>query len=79
MPDYIEDLNDWQVDNTLKPSYHMLKGLIKDEWSSKGNARTNSDGVVKNEGVKGKYVIKYKGEIAEFVVDDNIDSVKITF
>jgi hypothetical protein len=42
-------------------------------------ARTNSDGVVKIEGVKGKYVIKYKGEIAEFVVDDNVDSVKITF
>lgn len=131
VPEYIEDLNDWQVeewpslpeyeklqadqmeeiyrilfadpnvkaitnwdfadgawlnapsgvvrkDNSLKPSYEMLKRLIKEEWTTKETLRTDDNGNVKIEGFKGEYVIKYSGREAAFTLNDGCDRAIIT-
>lgn len=131
VPEYIEDLNDWQVeewpslpeyekiqadqmeeiyrilfsdpnvkaitnwdfadgawlnapsgvvrkDNSLKPSYEMLRRLIKEEWTTKETLRTDDNGNVKIEGFKGEYVIKYSGREAAFTLNDGCDRAIIT-
>lgn len=110
MPGYIEDLNDWQVDewpstpegearqekeweemyrilydhplveavtgwdfadgawlgapsglirkdNSLKPAYHKLKSMIKDEWWTDTTVKTDNNGNVLVSGVRGEYQI----------------------
>ncbi|MBO4776416.1 MAG: endo-1,4-beta-xylanase, partial [Lachnospiraceae bacterium] len=110
IPEYIEDLNDWQVDewpttpegeerqakeieeiyrtlfahpqveaittwdfkdgawlgapsgflrkdNSIKPSYEMLKKLIHEEWNTDETLVTDENGYVKVEGFKGEYEI----------------------
>ncbi len=131
VPEYIEDLNDWQVeewpslpeyekiqadqmeeiyrilfsdpnvkaitnwdfadgawlnapsgvvrkDNSLKPSYEMLRRLIKEEWTTKETLKTDENGNVKIEGFKGEYVIKYSGREAAFTLNDGCDRAIIT-
>ncbi|MBO4347100.1 MAG: endo-1,4-beta-xylanase [Lachnospiraceae bacterium] len=110
IPEYIEDLNDWQVDewpttpegeerqakqieeiyrilfahpqveaittwdfkdgawlgapsgllrkdNSIKPSYEMLKKLIHEEWNTDETLVTDENGYIKVEGFKGEYEI----------------------
>ena len=45
-------------DNSLKPSYHMLKKLIKEEWWTDCEICTDENGYVEVEGFKGDYVIQ---------------------
>ena len=130
IPEYIEDLNDWQVDewpstpeleevqknnmkemytilfecpqveaittwdfsdgawlkapsgfirtdNSIKPSYVMMKDLIHKEWSTNEEIVTDSDGAVTVEGFKGEYIITYGEKTAKFTIDDGIDTVSI--
>lgn len=111
MPSYIEDLNDWQVDewpstpegeerqmreweemyrilfahpqveavtgwdfadgawlgapsgvirkdNSVKPVYNKLKEMIKDEWWTDCEIRTDANGCVEIEGVRGDYEVR---------------------
>ena len=43
------------VDNTEKPSYHALRKLIHEDWSTNVTLRTDEDGRVTLEGFKGNY------------------------
>ncbi len=45
-------------DNSLKPAYHMLKKLIKEEWWTDVEICTDENGYVDVEGFKGDYIIK---------------------
>lgn len=115
MPSYIEDLNDWQVeewpstpegeerqmreweemyrilfdhpqveavtgwdfadgawlgapsgvirkDNSVKPVYNKLKEMIKDEWWTDCEIRTDENGCVEIEGVRGDYEVIVNGK-----------------
>ncbi len=55
-------------DNSLKPSYNMLKKLVKEEWSTEVTVTTDSNGCVDLEGFKGEYLIEGEGvsEKSEF-------------
>ncbi|MCR5543319.1 MAG: endo-1,4-beta-xylanase [Eubacterium sp.] len=131
MPAYIEDLNDWQVeewpstpegeerqareieemyrilfehplveaittwdyrdgawlkapsgyirtDNTLKPSYEMLKKLVKEEWWTNTAVTTDAEGYAVVEAFKGDYLISADGkETAVSLTDDNPDMITI--
>ena len=127
MPAYIEDLNDWQVDewpstpdgekrqadqieemyrilfehpyveaittwdyrdgawlkapsgfirkdNSLKPSYKMLKKLIRQEWWTDVTVMTDSEGYVTLKAFKGDYDLSFNGlsATASFVDDNDV-------
>ena len=42
-------------DNSVKPSYEMLKKLIHEEWHTKGEIRTDENGYAQVSGFKGNY------------------------
>ncbi|MBO4579816.1 MAG: endo-1,4-beta-xylanase [Clostridiales bacterium] len=126
IPEYIEDLNDWQVeewpstpegeerqaqqieemyrtlfehplveaittwdyrdgawlgapsgfirkDNSLKPSYKILKNLVRGEWWTDTSVTTDSEGYAKIEAFKGDYNISLDGRSADISLDDNED------
>ena len=126
MPAYIEDLNDWQVDewpstpegeerqakeiermyrtlfehplveaittwdykdgawlkapsgfirqdNSLKPSYKMLKKLIKEEWWTDTFVTTDSEGYAGIEAFKGQYRFEAKEGVGEVALNDDED------
>lgn len=50
-------------DNSLKPAYHMLKKLIKEEWWTDCEVCTDENGYVDVEGFKGDYVVQ-KGSLS---------------
>ncbi|MBR5360172.1 MAG: endo-1,4-beta-xylanase, partial [Lachnospiraceae bacterium] len=58
-------------DKTPKPSFHMLKKLIKDEWFTDVTVKTDADGWAAVNAFKGSYLIEADGEpvVAEFVDD----------
>lgn len=59
-------------DKTTKPSYDMLKKLIKDEWFTDTTVKTDADGWALVNAFKGSYLIEADGKslTTEFV-DDN--------
>ena len=124
MPAYIEDLNDWQVDewpstpegeerqakeieemyrilfshplvqaittwdykdgawlkapsgylrtdNTRKPSYEMLKNLVKNEWWTDTEVITDSEGYANIEAFKGEYTLNCDGISVSVRLSDN--------
>jgi len=126
MPAYIEDLNDWQVDewpttpegeerqakeieemyrilfshplvqaittwdyrdgawlkapsgfirqdNSLKPSYHMLKKLVKEEWWTDEEVTTDADGYAEISAFKGEYTLSSDGMSADVKLTDDSD------
>lgn len=68
-----------RTDNSIKPSYVMMKELIHKELSTNEEIVTDSDGAVTVEGFKGEYIITYGEKTAKFTIDDGIDTVKIVF
>ncbi|MBR5799115.1 MAG: endo-1,4-beta-xylanase [Lachnospiraceae bacterium] len=46
-----------RTDNSLKPSYHMLRKLIKEEWWTNCEVCTDENGFVEVEGFKGDYLL----------------------
>ena len=66
-----------RTDNTLKPSYYMLRDLIHKEWSTNVEIVTDSDGAVTLEGFKGEYIINCDNKEAKFTLSDDSDTVTI--
>lgn len=62
-------------DGTIKPAYTMLKKLIKEEWHSKGEVKTDENGFAVVEGFKGEYSVERKNNIqknaSRFTLSDN--------
>ena len=128
IPEYIEDLNDWQVeewpttpegearqaqqleemyrilfahplveaitnwdyrdgawlgapsgfirkDNSRKPSYEMLKSLVKGEWWTDTTVTTDAEGYAMVDAFKGDYKISCDGLACDVTLDDDSEEV----
>ena len=53
-------------DNTAKPAYEMLDRLINREWTTDIEARTDSEGQVRFDGMRGSYELSCEGKQAAF-------------
>ena len=53
-------------DNTAKPAYELLDRLIKREWTTNIEARTDSEGQVRFIGMRGSYELSCDGKQAAF-------------
>lgn len=53
-------------DNSVKPSYEMLKHLVKDEWCTHCELMTDAEGYVMVEGFKGEYEVRTQDSKASF-------------
>lgn len=56
-------------DNSVKPSYDMLKHLMKEEWHTRCELETDAEGFVIVEGFKGEYEIRTQDSKASFELD----------
>lgn len=75
-------------DGTEKPSYKALDELINNRWNTREKIRTNKNGVVSVEGIKGTYEVSCNGKVIgsvkmsadsdneELVVIGNLDSLQ---
>lgn len=57
-------------DGTEKPAFNMLKKLIKEEWNTKLEVKTDEKGFAQIEGFKGDYEAIFDGRKAEFKLSD---------
>lgn len=65
-------------DNSVKPSYNMLKEKIKHEWfTTSAEFVTQADGVAVVEGFKGTYDVIVSGKTYEMTIDKNNDEFLI--
>ena len=62
-------------DNSLKPSYRMLKRLVKEEWNTDTEVRTDAEGYAEIEAFKGEYRITSDNLSAETVLNDGEPAV----
>ena len=53
-------------DNTAKPAYELLDRLINREWTTDIEARTDSEGQVRFDGMRGSYELSCEGKQAAF-------------
>ena len=68
-----------RLDNSEKPSYEMLRKLIKEEWSTKSLLTTDSEGRVTVEGFKGEYEAFADGFTGKFdLKDDTPISIRLS-
>jgi len=44
-----------------KPAYHILNGLINDEWKTRTTVRAGKDGMVEFRGFRGAYRLSWQG------------------
>ena len=58
-------------DNSLKPSYEMLKKLVKEEWWTDVTLTTDASGCVNVEAFKGEYNLSADGKEAAAKFTDN--------
>ena len=59
-----------RADNSEKPSYEMLAGLIHGAWETHDEGITDENGMVSFTGFKGGYKISCGGHTAEFRLED---------
>ncbi|MCR5357047.1 MAG: endo-1,4-beta-xylanase [Lachnospiraceae bacterium] len=65
-------------DNSLKPSYEMLKKLVKQEWWTDTTVKTDENGQAQVEAFKGDYSIDCEGMHAKTVfADDSEQSIAL--
>ena len=64
-------------DGTKKPSYEMLKNLVRNEWWTDTTAATDENGRVKVEAYKGEYKLSADGMTSTQSFTDN-EELKIT-
>ena len=64
-------------DNTLKPSYTMLKDLVKKEWWTDTDVVTDKNGYAVVDAFKGEYDLSSEGHTAKAVLTDN-EGMEIT-
>ncbi len=60
-----------RLDNSPKPSYHMLKKLIHEEWSTNTEVTTDENGFATVEAFKGEYEISADGKSAAVSFTDD--------
>lgn len=53
-------------DNSLKPSYEMLKHLIKEEWTTNTTLKTDEAGYIEFDGYRGDYAATIDGRDVSF-------------
>ena len=58
-------------DNSLKPSYHMLKHLIKEEWWTDVTVQTDAAGLVTVDAFKGEYELSAEDKTVTANLTDN--------
>ncbi|MCR5213518.1 MAG: endo-1,4-beta-xylanase [Eubacterium sp.] len=67
-----------RLDNSLKPSYKMLKKLVKEEWWTDTTVTTDSEGCITIDAFKGDYKISIEGVDKEITfTDDNLMTITI--
>ena len=64
-------------DNTCKPSYFELQRLIKEEWTSKGNVKTDENGYAEISGFKGEYEVSANQGQATVTIDNDKEIVTV--
>ena len=64
-------------DNTCKPSYYELQRLIKEEWTSKGNVKTDENGYAEISGFKGEYEVSANQGQATVTIDNDKEIVTV--
>ena len=65
-----------RLDNSLKPSYKMLKKLVKEEWWTDTVVTTDAEGYAEIDAFKGDYSISVDGnETAVSLTDDSIEKI----
>lgn len=64
-------------DNSLKPSYKLLKKLIKEDWSTNMSCMTDDYGQVSFEGFLGDYDLVCEDKKASFQLDKGSETVQI--
>ncbi len=66
-----------RTDNSLKPSYNMLKKLVKEEWWTDTTVRTDENGRALVEAFKGDYLFGNDSGSAEAQLSDDSETVII--
>ena len=64
-------------DGSLKPSYEKLHHLIKEEWHTKLELKTDADGYAAVEGFKGKYEVTAGSDKGQFVLSAGVKDLKV--
>ena len=64
-------------DNSIKPSYEMLKKLIHEEWNTDETLVTDENGYVKVEGFKGEYEISSSEGKTTVKLTDNEEMIVV--
>ena len=60
-----------RLDNSLKPSYKMLKNLVRNEWWTDTEVMTDAEGYANVEAFKGEYSISCNGASANTELNNN--------
>ncbi len=60
-----------RLDNSLKPSYKMLKNLVRNEWWTDTEVMTDAEGYANVEAFKGEYSISCDGVSANTELNNN--------
>ena len=66
-----------RLDNSEKPSYHVLKNKITKEWMTELEVNSSSEGVISFNGFRGKYEINCDSFQSSFVLDGKKDSLDL--
>lgn len=64
-------------DNSEKPSYQVLKKLIKEDWSTNQQGKTDEQGVVTLEGFLGDYELICEGKKVSFKLEGSGERVQL--
>lgn len=65
-------------DYSAKPAYNELKNLINNEWwTSEKNLKTDSNGEVEFEGIRGDYIVTINEQEFNFSLQKNTDEISI--
>ncbi len=65
-----------RLDDSRKPSFEMLKKLVKEEWWTDTEVVTDSEGKAKVDAFKGDYCIECAGKKADIrLTDDDCDTI----
>ena len=60
-------------DNSEKPSYHALRGLIHGDWETHETLTTDGDGYVSFSGFKGGYTVQAEAGSTDFTLEKDLD------
>ncbi|MRH43568.1 1,4-beta-xylanase [Aquibacillus halophilus] len=65
-------------DNSPKPSYEVLKKLIKGDWNTTMTSKTDDNGMLSFEGFLGEYDLVYGDKKVSFKLDKDGETVQMT-